>query len=211
MAKKLKKSDFEAIKDNKITLIDGQEVSIGSLFTADDFFPSKDEKDIYIKYEALFRVVKKVFLIDCYYPKVVHYPEKINEWCAVVEVEYHLQTSRGQIVYGAAADCRSSTADANFAKYTTALAETRAKARALRDILGLSICSVEEISDSESIMDKTLDDPIEEGQKMVIEKKIIIGRGKTLSDISIVIGRTIKVLEELSKGEAAKVINELNQ
>lgn len=73
----------------------------------------------------------------------------------VVFMRYEIEWNDGTISAGCA-DAHKGNVDGDFALYLTAIAETRAKARALRSGLGISICSKEEIATDKTV--ENLDD-----------------------------------------------------
>jgi len=73
-------------------------------------------------------------------PSIVGVPTITN---LMAVVEYTIFWVDGTISAGCG-DAHPENVDGNFANYVTAIAETRAKARALRSGLGISVCSQEE-------------------------------------------------------------------
>lgn len=210
MGKKIKKQDFENLSDTTILLATGSEVKVKDLFVQEDFLLTRDGKQMFVKYSSLLRASKKAFgRIGNYDAEVLQCPEKNNNWSATVKTTFFFPDAG--LNYSGTADCRDNNAQGEFKQYPTAMAETRAAARTLRNALGLDICSLEELADPDSMFDKTVDDPIEEVQKMLIQKKIIGAAGKTLADLGKILGKEVTVLEELTKGEAAKIIGDFNE
>ena len=62
----------------------------------------------------------------------------------LITYEYSFQDGRS---YAGTADATTKNCDGNFKLYLSAMAESRAKARALRTAFGITTCSVEEKSD----------------------------------------------------------------
>lgn len=204
------KVDFNLISNNKFYPIDGRELVIGSFFNEKDFVASDKEDNVYIKHASLLRVFKKLFNITKYEGLVIQSPLKDNDWCATVESVYIIESNNeGKVLHiswSAVADCNTSNSMPGFEKYTTAVAETRASARAIRNILGLDFCSQEEIASEQS--DDNIS--IQNHQKVLIETKFIQEMGIKPEEISKILGRDFISLDNLSKGEAAKLIEKLN-
>jgi hypothetical protein len=204
MPKKKKLSLRDEIKQQVMVGIDGQERNISEWFEENDFDQSKDKKQIFVRHDALLRVAKRVFKgikQKCSQPLGV--PVKADDWCAVVKITY-LFGSGHKI--SASADCRDKTANPGYKGYNTALAETRASARALRLALGIEMTSQEEITNIEDLVDRAAKEPAMEQQLMLIKKKFMKGEGKTLDDISKILGRSVVTLSELTRGEATEVL-----
>jgi hypothetical protein len=210
MGKKVNKQDFKTLSETKIILATGTEVEVGKLFVQEDFLLTKDGKQMFVKYSSLLRAAKKAFgRIGTYKAEVLQCPEKVNNWSATVKTSFFFPDA--DVSYSGTADCRDNNAQGEFKQYPTAMAETRAAARTLRNALGLDVCSLEEVADADSIIDRTMDDPVEEQQKMLIQKKILGEAGKTMDYLSEILGKPVTVIEELTKGEAAKIIGTFNE
>ncbi len=79
-------------------------------------------------------------------PVIVSPPHLLN-LMAVVQVE--IEWADGTIT-GGCGDAHAENVDGDFASYLTSMAETRAKARALRAGLGITICSREEVAETKT-------------------------------------------------------------
>lgn len=209
MPKKEKDSRFEELRKNPMTGMDGELRPVFDYFNPDDFEETKDKKEIFVRHDALLRAAKKAFQgVTKRTAKALGVPTKEDDYCAVVEVVYKFGSGH---IYGAVADCRSKTANPGYAGYTTALAETRASARALRWALGLEIVTQEEVTNIEDIIDRTTKEPATEQQKALIKKKFMVERKKTFEDIAEILGKkTLVTLDELTRGEAAEVLEQFN-
>jgi len=200
----------EAIKDKKMVDALGVEHFLSDVFALSDFRIGEN-KDVYIRHFALLNAAKKLFGGICARRvDIQQSPTASNKWCAVATVEYCFKNS---VTWRAAADCRIDTATVGFSKYTTALAETRASARCLREALGVELCSAEEVAaeDQEGEIIKITDEtPIASHQIVVLERKFIKEYGFSLSDICKIIGREIFDIKDMTRKEAEQVIEELN-
>ncbi len=114
----------------------------------DDELIDDDKGGKYIPLVALERLarIKGIHRIT---PIIVSAPT-LSNLMAVVQVE--IEWADGTIT-GGCGDAHVENVDGNFAGYLTSMAETRAKARALRAGLGITICSREEVAET-----KTRDD-----------------------------------------------------
>lgn len=190
--------------DTKIVLATGEVYKLLDIFDPETF--DKDNRgNIYIKHSELLNAAKKVFKgIKKRVAEVLQTPEKNNNWSATVKVSYLFGNG---ILWTGTADCRKSTAQEGFKSYTTALAETRASARALRDALGIEFCSTEELSEEEDVNIIITDNkPITDIQITSIENKIVKGKGITLEQIGDVIGRDVRKVKDMSRKEAETVL-----
>jgi len=119
-------------------------------------------------------------------------------------------------VYEGSADANLKNCDGNFALFTAAMAESRAKARALRTAFGISMCSVEEKADV-SVADENSLSPIDTGPiadaQIVLLQSLAKKRGLGISDLisMLDIPRDVKSLKELSKLEATELASKLNR
>jgi len=210
MPKKKTKKAFDDLKEVTFLAVDGTERKVGDFFLASDFKKSQDGKQLFVSHESLQRVFRTIFNTVRYTPSVLESPKKTNEWCAVIEVEYNFNTKGedNKFLYGATADCRTSNAS-SFREYTTAVAETRASARALRGILGISVCSIEEAKDLDEMADNSEDKPTGP-QIMMIEKKMLKEKQWTVTQLSEIIGREIEDVNSLTRGEATQIIDKYN-
>jgi hypothetical protein len=113
-------------------------------------------------------------------------------------------------VYQGSADATLKNCDGNFKLYLTAMAESRAKARALRTAFGIGMCSVEEKSDATVKTDQDIG-PIDDAQIVLIRtlaKKHDMGKDDVLNLLDI--PRNIKRLKELTKEEGRELAVKLN-
>lgn len=125
--------------------------------------------------------------------------------------EYIFEDGR---VYQGTADATIINCDGNFKLYLSAMAESRAKARALRTAFGISMCSVEEKSNV-NVKDLSDDNdlgPIQDYQIAAI--KIVAERnGYSKEDVltMLEVPRKITTLKELTSSEAKEIINKINK
>lgn len=112
-------------------------------------------------------------------------------------------------VYEGSADATVKNCDGNFKLYLTAMAESRAKARALRTAFGVTLCSVEEKSDMQVANDDDFG-PISDHQLVAI-KSIAKTKGLSASDILQMMEVPKKKLESLTKEEGTDLIKMLNE
>lgn len=182
----------------------------GDSFTLKDHFKSRDfvitdKGSPFVRHDPLLRVAKAVLGIKGKNVQIVQAPDKGNEWSATVAVTYKFSDDS---TFSAAADCRKSSSKGGFDLYTTAMAETRASARALRFALGVDICSADEIADLDSMGEVDQDSAIEDNQMAVLKNKYMRQHGITLEDIQDMTG--VVVLEELTKLQASELFKKLN-
>lgn len=200
---------FEDIKNDEIILIDGTKIEICDVFEEKDFV-FKDSNQAFIKHNPMLRATKKHFKILSKESKLYANPFKDNDWCACVKVRYTLKSPiKETIVVEGLADCKVTNSNKGFGNYTTAMAETRASARALRTILGIEFCSIEELDSGDS-NNHSVDGPIEENQKALIENKFFRELNLTIKDFSDIVGVKINNVNELTKKQAAEAIEKLN-
>lgn len=189
-------------------------------FKVGDFVVVKEGsgESLFIRHDPLIRVAKDSEVLGICGRKVEinQSPLRDNEWSATATVTYRfIGPDNTTISWGDSADCRKSNARGGFATYSTAMAVTRASARALRFALGVEFCSAEEIADLESMADETFTDPIEDSQVTVIKNKLFKQYGFSMDDVKQYVSkefeRDIDMLEELFKGEAAKMIQSFHR
>ncbi len=200
----------EFIEKSEMVPVDGRVLKISEFFKQEDFITA--ESNIFIKLDALVRVSRKILGRLIYSDSnIIQPPNKANDWCAVVKVtQTFINGDEKHYSYSALADCRKENAPKGGAgKYLTCLAESRAISRVLRNLLGLPICSYEEIVSEEDII-KT-DVPIEVNQKLLIEKKFFSEKSRNMEHVNKILGKEIESLNELTKEEASKVIEGLNK
>jgi hypothetical protein len=204
----------EIMKDKVMVGIDGISRNILDHFKEDDFCVG-DDGNVFVYNAALNRIVRSLFLINEHSVAVIQPPQKTNEWCATILASYVIFTNTenpAPFKISAVADCKTTNAFKGYDKYTTAVASTRASSRALRDILGLDICTVEEVKDLNPKKTKDVIDqngPIDDKQKMLIEKKFM--NEHTIDDISKIIERKVDSLDSLTQSEALKVIKTMSK
>lgn len=86
-------------------------------------------------------------------PSVITTPTRDNGWRAVVEYNVEIELRKeddGAVRYysfGGSADASPTNTDGIYAKYPVAIAETRAKARALKNALGIEVVAADELSE----------------------------------------------------------------
>ncbi len=200
----------------EITLWNGEKRKLLDVFKTEDFVDGEDGEK-FVRLASLLRVAKQVYSIISYDCIVEQTPNRDNEWCAVVTATYTFFPTCGDyhIRFSGTADCRADSTAPGFEKYTVALAEARAKARALRDALGVELCSNEEIAKKgkkeRSFINSAGEEKIEPTQIMLIEKKFLGETKKTLKDIETIIGHSVENLENLSKEEGALVLEAFNK
>lgn len=196
----------ELLKDNITYAADGKEYKLLDLVDAEDFEQDQNG-NLYIKHMTLLKTAKRYLGIKGKQVEVLQCPEKSNNWNAVIKVTYKFTS----FVWSAVADCNRLSAPRDFEQYTTALAETRASARCLRDALGIEFCSVEEVTTMDQMDNVVLNDksPITSTQKKAINK-LLEQKNRTIEDVGEIIGRKIEQIEEMTKVESTIVIDELN-
>lgn len=199
-----------------ITTLDDEELDVDAYFDPSDFVSPK-KNQIFVRHDPLLRVAKEVMGIIGKKVEVNQTPNIDNEWSATVTVTYKFGDDEKSVFWGATADCRKSNSRGGFARYTTAMAETRASARALRFALGVEFCSAEEIADldEEDTGGDDFDNPIEEAQLTIIKEKMFKQFHFTIDDVNKItkkqFKREVELLDELTKGEAALVIQSLHR
>lgn len=217
-----RKATSKDLKGKKFTTILGDEFDVSDHFNVDDFSVVKQgSRDrLFIRHDPLVRVAKDRNVLGILGRKIdIHQsPQRDNEWSAAATVTYKFAGSNDgeSVTWGDSGDCRKSNARGGFALYSTAMAVTRASARALRFALGVEFCSAEEIADIESMTeDDTFTDPIEDAQVNVIKNKLFKQYGFTMKDVKQYVlkefERDIDMLEELFKGEAAQLIQSFHR
>jgi len=205
--------NFDMLTGEEFTTIDGRTLKVKDYFNEKDFVLNK-ESCIFVRHNSLLRVLKKLFVIVRYNACINNVPMKDNEWCATVSVCYEI-IPRNEVgipdqkfSWNSVADCNKINSMPGFEKYTTVVAETRASARALRNILGLDVCSKEEITDQTQDIEPDL--PIQGNQRVLLETKFIGEMKVTLVEMGEIIGKIINTLDDLKKSEAATIIEKLN-
>lgn len=211
--RKKKKSLRDELAKQTMMGADGVDRELKEFFKEDDFDEARDKSNIFVRHDALLRVAKQVFGgIKSRIPHTIQYPTKENDWCAVVEVVYTFM--KPDIEWGGVGDCRSRTANVGFKNYTTALAETRASSRALRGVLGVEICTQEEITNIDDIIDKTQHEPAIDSQKELIKHRMVKKHGKNkkkiMKSLSEILARKIVTLDQLTRGDAENILENIN-
>lgn len=113
--------------------------------------------------------------------------------------------------YDGSADASADNCDGNFKLYLTAMAESRAKARALRTAFSISMCSVEEKSDA-SLVDSSDLGPVEDHTVMLIRRLMAKHELGVADAIKLLpIPRAIKKAEDLTRIEGRHLLGELNK
>jgi hypothetical protein len=191
--------------NKKATPLNGEDFKLKDHFTMRDFVVT-DKGDPFVRHDPLLRVAKAVLGVKGKKVQVFQCPDKGNEWSATVAVNYEFADG---ISFSATADYRKSSSKGGFDLYTTAMAETRASARALRFALGVEICSADEIADIDSMGEVDQDEPIEENQMIVLKNKYMKQHGITLETVQEIVPGVV-FLEDLTKSQASELFKKLN-
>jgi hypothetical protein len=126
----------------------------------------------------------------------------------LVTYEYGFQDGRS---YAGTADATTKNCDGNFKLYLSAMAESRARARALRIAFGIKTCSVEEKSDMTIATDPELG-PIGDEQIHLIKMKATeLNLGKPELFTMLEVPRSVTDLKKLTKEEGLEIITSLNK
>jgi len=189
----------------KANPINGKEFVLKDHFASKDFVLT-DKGQPFVRHDPLLRVAKVVLGIKGKNVQVNQTPDKGNEWSATVTVTYKFGDDS---TFSCAGDCRKSTSKDGFDSYTTAMAETRASARALRFALGVDICSAEEIANIDSMGSQDQDELAEENQLAILKSKYMNQYGFKLEEIQEISG--VEYLEELTRHGAVELFKELNK
>lgn len=127
-----------------------------------------------------------------------------------VLITYQYKFDDGR-TYAGTADATTKNCDGNFKLYLSAMAESRAKARALRTAFGITTCSVEEKSDMTIAQDPELG-PIGDEQLHLIKLKAnILSLGKADLFKMLEVPRNLTDLKKLTKEEALEILAALNK
>jgi hypothetical protein len=119
-------------------------------------------------------------------------------------VSFQIEFNDGEI-FTALGHANSTNCCDEFKKYPVTIAESRAKARACRDALGIQICSVEERNEDEDMQQKLTSVQLE----MI---KILMGRrGITEEELVSSGSRKVGKIEDLTRIEAQTTIQWLNK
>jgi len=109
--------------------------------------------------------------------------------------------------FEASADAHQKNTNKGMDIYLTAIAEARAKARALRDAFNISLCSVEEIGSVESRDNEPIDSSQIQGIKMLMKRK-----GLSVVDTMALIDNTeAQELSDLTKTDGRLLMKKLNE
>jgi len=208
-----KQQAYEVAKNGNFYPLNGNTYKVGDYFNISDFVLGEDG-GLFVKHSALLRVTKDLFTISFYKATVVNNPTKENNWCCITQVNYLIHTSLNRALQEATynwtsvADCRVDNSMRGFEQYTTTVSETRASARALRNILGVEFCSKEELASSEK---KQIDNsPIEQAQKVLIETKFMGELNFTIEEMNEILEKKFDDVAKLTKSDAAFLIEKLN-
>jgi len=126
----------------------------------------------------------------------------------LITYEYSFDDGRS---YAGTADATTKNCDGNFKLYLSAMAESRAKARALRTAFAITTCSVEEKSDMTIAQDPELG-PIGDEQIHLIKMKATeLNLSKTELFQMLEVPRKLTDLKKLSKEEGLEIIGTLNK
>lgn len=136
----------------------------------------------------------------------VHATPTTENPIAVVSVTYIFKDGAR---WESVADCTVKSAKEGFGKYLTAMAESRAKARALRDAFGIALCSVEEIGTPSAQEEDEEIPPISDPQKYLIGS-LLKEKNKTLEDCRVILKvNKLTSVDELNKAQAGTLIRKL--
>lgn len=109
--------------------------------------------------------------------------------------------------FRAAGDCFEGNADSPWNLYATAIAESRAEARAYRKALGLKVVTGEEVSKQVSI---DREDKITNNQMVLIKQRVL--NLKLKEDISeILLGKKLSECSKKDGYQLVKLVNEYNE
>lgn len=111
-------------------------------------------------------------------------------------------------IYQGSADATVKNCDGNFKLYLTAMAESRAKARALRTAFAITLCSVEEKSNVDIADDRDLGPA--EGHQIVAIKNIAKEKGLVKEQVLELMDIPKTDFKKLSREEARSLIAALN-
>ena len=211
--------------DREFTTIDRRTLKMGDYFNPEDFAVS-DKNEAFITHDALLRVTKQLFRIARRTCMVDQGPNTSNGGCAAVTVGYTVypvdvetgkdikeEDNDGYAIsydWDSSADCSKENAPPGFERYPTAIAETRASGRCLRNLLNVAYCTKEEYG--ETVLDVANDkDPIRPGIITMIEKKFMGDYGIKFEQIRGLVKREFKVLGDLTSAEGADLVQKLHR
>ena len=184
-----------------------------SHFTADEMFEGNPKVD------GLWRVTELLLgEITDYDSKVVEAPSERNGFCATAEASISIERikedgKRTFLNSMGVGDCNFRNADQMFARFPSSLAETRAKARALRTVLRLrNVVSAEELVPTSIDQDGT-DEPSTESQRDTYDllcEKLNVNAGRLLTQTCLESNYVFKAFKKTHKYILAKCIKKLN-
>ena len=126
MSKEIK---IEFWQDLEFTPIDGVTRTMKDFFKEADFVKAENDT-IFVKYSALLRILKRLFIIVQYDTNIVQVAEKSNDWCVTVQARFliaPIDNLGRQTSWASCADCNKGNAPPGFERYTTTIAETDRK------------------------------------------------------------------------------------
>lgn len=217
--------------DREFTTIDGRTFKMGDYFEPEDFAIS-DKNEAFITHDALLRVTKHLFRITRRSSMIEQGPNASNGNCAAVTVGYNVTPvdpktgakyteakdskddgawwRETDYDWSSSADCSKENAPPGFERYPTAMAETRASGRCLRNLLNVAYCTKEEYG--ETTLDVANDkEPIRPGIITMIEKKFMGDYGIKIEQIRGLVKREFKVLGDLTSAEGADLVQKLHR
>lgn len=124
----------------------------------------------------------------------------------VAVVTYGYEFADGAYIE-ASADAHNKNTKPEMQIYLTAIAEARAKARALRDAFNISLCSVEEIGSVETRDNEPIDGSQIQGIKMLMKRQNLNG----LEALALIDKSDVGELSELNKTEGRLLMKKLNE
>ncbi len=143
-------------------------------------------------------------------------PSPENGWTATATHEIGVKTSDGFKSYSGSADSNPDNTDHPYSKYPTAIAETRAEARALRKLLRLRNASAEELSvvaGSTAAPSDTKQVAINDQQLNVIDILANSTRGKNIDVIALAksLVPNYNSVRKLTHDNGISILTELNK
>jgi len=174
-------------------------------FTDDEIKMEKGRPFVFLR--GLERLAKERGVVSA---KTIRLEQLISETAIGIVCTYEYTFEDGR-TYQGSADATSKNCDGNFRLYLTAMAESRAKARALRTAFAISTCSVEEKSDATFADDPHLG-PVGDEQIVLIRnlaQKLTVGKSQLFELMDI--PRIVKDIKELTRAEASEIITGLNK
>lgn len=163
----------------------------------------KDGRD-YVFLRGLERLAKERGVIEA--RSIIHSTPSPESPCAVVTYGYRFMDGA---YYEGSADATTNNCDKGFKLYLTAMAEARAKARALRTAFGISLCSVEEIATEPQAEDET--QVVANDQQKFLIKHLASKNSLGMEDVLKMGEVDVKNIDDLTKAEAKFLIANLNK